>query len=313
MSSSSLGNPASEFTLFSEKRFVEAIVHAGGRRARCRRLSTSSNGSHSIYAIEYGHRLGRRSLELGPLGLYASPNVTPDETRAAVHRVVAQLRGPRTISFTWNVRYDHSTLLSCLTDIFPSQVRQNSTHVLTLCPDYADNERHFSPTIRNQISRSHRQGVVTRRATTTSELEAYYEMHLRLVEEKGNYALVHPQGMFQALLALKSDAQLILAEQNQMVIGGGIFFRDGNSMFYWHGAMDRRYSRLYPACAVISQAIRWACSEGFKTVNFGGSLGIRSLEQFKEYWGAKSVTYNSFTWYNPLLRAVSRLGRRMYA
>jgi lipid II:glycine glycyltransferase (peptidoglycan interpeptide bridge formation enzyme) len=95
------------------------------------------------------------------------------------------------------------------------------------------------------------------------------------------------------------------------IIGGGVFFCDGNSMRYWHGAASRAFSRYFPTCAVVAHAIRHSCEIGKKSFGFGGSMGKESLEAFKSYWGAKRREYWEFEWRNPIWISLSNLRAKL--
>jgi lipid II:glycine glycyltransferase (peptidoglycan interpeptide bridge formation enzyme) len=116
--------------------------------------------------------------------------------------------------------------------------------------------------------------------------------------------MVYDQSLFQELLKLREDVIFFSAEHSDRMIGGGWFFRDGNELLYWHGAMDYEYSRCFPLYAVINMAINLAWEERFLYFNMGSSLGSESLEQFKSFWGAKPKTCWQFEWRNPLWKAL---------
>ena len=113
---------------------------------------------------------------------------------------------------------------------------------------------------------------------------------------------------------LGDSVRLLLAEFEGRVIAGGLFFRDGHSVLYWHGASDRTHSERFASRPLFDEAIRWGNDIGATSVNLGGSAGVASVERFKSMWGARVEMNRTFEWTNPLWRALSTskaaLGRR---
>jgi lipid II:glycine glycyltransferase (peptidoglycan interpeptide bridge formation enzyme) len=177
--------------------------------------------------------------------------------------------------------------------------------VLWLPRTHEDAFAKFSTTRRRQVRKSHQSGVSVRSATDAASLDAYLGIHRKLSDDKERPE-DYPRALFERLLALP-DASLLLAEFEGVVVAGALFFRDGDSLFYWHGASDRAHAHVFPSCAIFDHAIALACREGFRSMNFGGSLGVSSLEEFKQSWGARRETYWKFTWSNPVWRAIKRV------
>jgi Acetyltransferase (GNAT) domain len=138
---------------------------------------------------------------------------------------------------------------------------------------------------------------------------ACYSVHERLVEAKGGYNFIFPREFLFSLIADGKMGRMFVARLNDSIIGGGLFLRDGDSIFYLHSAHDRQYSKLYPSCAVINAAIRWAHETGAASFNFGGSGGIDSLEKFKSFWGATLVENWHFSWQHPFWANTDKLRR----
>ncbi len=108
--------------------------------------------------------------------------------------------------------------------------------------------------------------------------------------------LVYPINLFSDMVKLGRVVRFLIADHRGKIVAGGLFFRDGCTVMYWHGAADRDSSRVYPACAVTDGAVRGACQVGAESFNFGGSRGIESLEQFKAGWGGEPRENWRFTW-----------------
>jgi len=182
----------------------------------------------------------------------------------------------------------------------------DTTQVLYLSRDYDRVFAGYNASIRNQVRKARSRGVVVRDAVDEDTVRAYYKVHTELAEQKGSYPFVYPLSLFLDLVRLPYT-QLLVAEHDGRVVGGGLFFKEESSVLYWHGTTDRAYSSYFPSRLVFDEAIRRACESGARFLNFGGSAGIASLEKFKASWGAKTERNWNFGWKNPFWAVLARL------
>ena len=294
----------SSLTLFSQARFLRAIAQAIGDSCRVIELRSEKSRSN-VFAVETISSLGRRSLALAPFGLYAHP-AGSDDLDTTVRDIIRQLKTYSTTAFQWNVRFDHAALAQALARTGLPFSRP-TTHVLTLHGDYETSFAKFNSTTRNLVRRVHREGIVVRSTLHDDDVKAYYEVHTKLALEKGYSRALYPKAMFDELVKLDRDVVFVVAEIQNKIAAGAWFFRDGDTFLYWHAAMDRKYSRYFPSYAIVDYAIRMAHEEGRGAFNFGGSIGIASLEQFKAKWGAKQQCCWCFDWQNPLWQMVQKV------
>lgn len=290
-------------TLFSSRAFIEIWTRAVPNAGYPFEVRVRGSGpDRSMYGLQKS-QFGLRSILFGPVGLYASPGWLGSLELATVRNILAKLQGPNIRAFAWNVRFDHGELAEALSSL---GIRSTHTYtfVLPLQPDYQRVFRGYSETIRNQVRRSRRAQVLVRDARDETDIDAYYHIHLRLARERG-YLSIYPCNLLVVLAGMRDAARFLVAEYENRIIGGGLFFRDGDSILYWHGASDRDYSRVFPSCAVLDEAIHWACEEGASSFNFGGSGGIQTLERFKSFWGARPEFNWRFEWSNPLWDKIS--------
>jgi hypothetical protein len=307
-------DPENGKTLFSQSQFVNAIVQTMGNS--CRSIELRSEASRStVFGVETVHSHGRRSIALAPFGLYAHPAGGGD-LDMAVRDIIRQLKTCSTTTFHWNVRFDHAALAQVLVRTglpFSRPV----THVLPLDGDYETSFAKFNSTTRNLVRRTKRDGILVRRTHDADDVRAYYEVHTKVASEKANYRFLYPKAIFDELVKLDKDVVFVVAEVQEKIAGGAWFFRDGNTLLYWHAATDRKYSRYSPSYAILDYGIRMAHEEGRKVLNFGGSIGITSLEDFKSKWGAEPQCCWCFSWRNPLWQMVQKVRswtpRRLYA
>ena len=263
-----------------------------------------------MYAVRNPGSYGRQFLSLAPYGLYASPGWQSQLRQSTLEGILGRLTGIKTISFVWNVRFDHEQLANCL---ISSGLRFSRvpTRVLGLTPGYERIFAGYNATIRNHVRKAHRRGVSVRETVSPESVAEYHRIYTRHAGQRGGYGVIHPVKLLLELVEIRNIVRLLVAEHEGRVVGGGLFFRDGNSVRYWHGASDREYSHCYPSCAVLDEAIRWACESGAAFFNFGPSVGLSSLDQFKSFWGARTELNWEFAWMNPLWTRASDLKRRL--
>jgi lipid II:glycine glycyltransferase (peptidoglycan interpeptide bridge formation enzyme) len=294
-------------TLFSSRAFVQAWVK--GVRGRDRMLAIDVEGSgppRTMYGVQTPLRWGSRGIQIGPACMYASPDWDGVLTHATLERIWHSVAVARTRHLIWNVRFDHGPLAGGLEN-FGLESQRAATQVLYLDADYERVFAGFSSTNRNQIRASRRRQVTVRASDSKDDLQKYYRIHLQAVERKGGYSMTFPIEFLTELLALTDTTRFLVAEVGSEIAAGGIFLRDGCSIFYMHGAYDARLSGHFPTSAILDDAIRWACESGAIFFNMGGSGGIASLEKFKASWGAQTEQNWVFKWTNPVWLKLGRL------
>jgi hypothetical protein len=248
-----------------------------------------------------------RRVLLAPHGLYASPGWIDHLDDSTIIELVSSLREIWTRSFTWNVRFDQAPLADALHRLGLESQRKPCL-IVPLHRDYERVFSGYSATIRNEVRKARRLGVLVRDATTTEDIQAYYEVYMRLVDLKrlqGGWRTVYPIEFFLDLAKLRGTVRLLLAEYENATVACGMFARDGCSVFHFHGASDRNGS--FAVRAVIDEAIHWACDIGAVFFNLADSAGIASLEQFKAKWGAHREFNWTFEWQNPIWKPLSHL------
>jgi hypothetical protein len=249
-------------------------------------------------------------LHLGPFGLFASPGWDSSIEVGTLRRILRFLTRPRVRGFTWTVRYDHVDLAAGL-EALGLRGTTSATHVIDLVGGYSAVATGYSATIRNQIGKAHRRGVSVRHARDEADVRSYYEIHRRLVEQRDWRGFRYPFDLLHELSRLGTFGRLLLAEHEGQLIAGGLFFLDGDSVLYWHGASDRQHSERFASRAVMDAAIRWACDVGATSFNLGSSAGIASIESFKSMWGAQSEVNKTFEWTSPLWRRLATVKDRL--
>jgi hypothetical protein len=240
-----------------------------------------------------------------------SPGWRDTLDESTVRLIIDQLPWRRTRSFTWKVRFDHTALANSLT-AFNFRHRLIPIHILNLEADYDRVFRRFSATIRNQIRKSVRRGVVVRNTSDATDIDSYQRIYSSLANTKA-WGFIYPARLTSELLRVNNPAHFVVAEFEGILIGGAFFVRDRNAVYYMHGVADRKFNHLYPARAVLAAGIQWACEKGADFINFGNSGGSNdsSLALFKSFWGTHIENNWLFTWQSPIWDNATKVKRRV--
>ncbi len=287
-------------TVFCTREFVDAWCHHFEGKLRPVPIALdSANRRPPVFAVATVGRTGLWAVDFAPSGFFASPGWNGELSSETIECMLAQLQSNQVRRFEWNVRYDHQPLAEKLASRLPSASRV-TTQVLVLRANYEESFRQFNATIRNQVRKARSRGVVVEASTSALELSEYYAIHRRLADSKGGYGFMFPESFLLALIETVAGCRFLVARNDDQIIGGGLFLRDGDTVFYLHGAHDHQFSKQFPMCAVLDEAVQWAHRTNARAFNFGGSAGIESLEKFKSFWGAETVCSWRFGWRNPL-------------
>jgi hypothetical protein len=185
------------------------------------------------------------------------------------------------------------------------------THILDLQPGFdALWEGAFSPPCRNRCRKAESAGVTVRRGAPSEAREVYYGLYAAATREWGYEEPPYPRALFDALLESKA-AQLWLAFVDESPIAGLITLQGSDDLYMFTSAMDRDHRQVAPANALERAVIETACEQGLSYYDLGGSLGIRSLEKFKESFGARPHESLSVQLSSPRYRALERWRARL--
>jgi len=294
-----------EATLFSSNRFVSAVVRA---LPRVEPVAIPVPSDDEMFGLQQPARFGRRHISLSAFGLWAAPPHAP--ARRDLACLVSPLKSLPTISLGWNVRHDQAELAAGLADCGFSAATL-STHILRLSRSFDADFANFGATARNLVRRAERSPLEVRRGHSESDVSLFVSLYERAIERKGPWSGVYPRSVFDELIALEGDVYLLVAELAGRAVGAAWFIVDGASLLYWQSAISREHKALNPSYALVSEGIRLAHALGLTSVNLGSSLGARSVEQFKEHWGAVKAPYWSFHWENPLWKAAALAKRSL--
>lgn len=161
-------------------------------------------------------------------------------------------------------------------------------HTLELSSDSEAVYAGFSKMHRRNIRKAEREDVHITRGHSASDVQAFYRLHLLTRRRLG--APVQPKRFFDLLAdrLMKNGLGFILtARVNGEPAAAAIFLNWNGTLIYKYGASDPTYWEHRPNNLLFWEAIRWACEQGYHTLDWGRSdLEDRGLRDFKGGWGA---------------------------
>jgi lipid II:glycine glycyltransferase (peptidoglycan interpeptide bridge formation enzyme) len=181
-------------------------------------------------------------------------------------------------------------------------------HRLELLPDPNTVARGFRSQARGHVRKAIREGVAVRRASSPAEfVESFYPLHLETRRRHG--VPVQPKRFFRMLWERIIDRGVgfcLVAFVGTTPAAARVFLAAKGRLITKYSAWDRRFLALRPNHLLVSEAITWACENGFREFYFGRSdLDNPGLRSFKNSWGAveEPIVYST-------IGEAARAGRR---
>jgi hypothetical protein len=170
---------------------------------------------------------------------------------------------------------------------------QNSTHILDVPASY---EIWFntvaSRSCRRYVRRAEKSDLTASDAKSPDNIRAYFDLYGLSTERWGSKSR-HEQSFFEQLLRCPLTRLLVVYRQGEPAAAMiTLEFRD--YIAYYLGVSNRELSTFMPTYFGLTLILRGAITRQVRVLNFGSSLGIESLEQFKEQFGAKRQAYTSY-------------------
>jgi hypothetical protein len=181
----------------------------------------------------------------------------------------------------------------------PDATRQTiSTHILDLEPGIDRILKDFRKGHQSDLKVARRNGVEIRVADSLADVDAYFDVYQDTLNRWGKRASgFYPRSLFRNLFLLPQygdSVKLWLAELNGKVIAGAWLFYHKQHAVYWHGAMHSSYMSSHPAHLLVTEAIKHACSNGFRWFDFNPSGGLEGVAHFKRGFGATTLEFSSY-------------------
>jgi lipid II:glycine glycyltransferase (peptidoglycan interpeptide bridge formation enzyme) len=167
---------------------------------------------------------------------------------------------------------------------------QYKHHYMLLDPDPETIKKSFDRScVRQRISRAFKSNVTIRPAKDEQDLIHFYRLYL--TTRKRLHLPPQPYSFIRSLWDTFSSGKIVsirLAEFQGRIIAGLLLlkFRDRVSVEFM--VSDKTFREVSPNHLLVWEAIREACTEGYKIFDFGKTTESNlSLMNFKRHWGTQ--------------------------
>jgi CelD/BcsL family acetyltransferase involved in cellulose biosynthesis len=278
-------------TFFHTREWAELWQrYSGGALRPVARLATLGDGAVALLpAVEKAlgdlRFVGRLSPALRTVmssygatyGGWVGPGLT-----AAHHRALWEHTAGLSVDLTSNPFDD------AVADAGLPWTRREFTQVVPLPADPDELRRTWSRGHVSAVNKAVRAGLAVTEATAARQWRDYARIYRLSVERWGSADVVHGDELFDDLARSSSGkVRLWLVELDGAAIAGAICFYQGDTVVYWHGALDAAHQKLRPATLLHAQVMRHAAETGHRWYDFCPSGGKEGVIAFKERFGAE--------------------------
>lgn len=167
----------------------------------------------------------------------------------------------------------------------------NYTHILLLEREFEYLWKNkFKQENRTAIRKAEKNNIDVLNENSLQNFREYYEIYAESSKRWGYKKPPYPLKFFENLCKFgNSHVQLRLAIKDEEIIAGLINFYYDKNVFYWGSAFLERFGKYRPANLLLKDSIEYACNEGYKYYNFGGSGSLMGVRKFKESFGAEKA------------------------
>ena len=161
---------------------------------------------------------------------------------------------------------------------------------LTAYPDDATLRANYRHSVRKQIAKAARAGVVVSTAETWDEWEAYFGLYQVRLAQWGRAASNHyPLALFRKFYEERGPSvRLWIASHEGRLIGGTLNLYNGCHCVEWHAAFDTNEFCFGVRDYLVDWIIRDARDRGFTIYDFNPSGGHEGTIRFKKTFGTTS-------------------------
>ncbi|HEY8467784.1 MAG TPA: GNAT family N-acetyltransferase [Solirubrobacterales bacterium] len=166
-------------------------------------------------------------------------------------------------------------------------------HVLDLRPGETEVRAGFHRSrVERKLRRAEREGLELRiSADREALLEAFLPLHVATRRRLG--VPVQPRRFFDALherMLGRGLGFVASAHRDGEPVAAAVYLGWNGRLVYKFSAADRSHGDLGGAQAVVWEAIRWGCANGFAELDFGRTEeGHEGLRTFKSSWGTQEI------------------------
>lgn len=146
----------------------------------------------------------------------------------------------------------------------------------------------FNKNVSRGIARAQRRAVEVHRETGPAALGTFYNLHVRTRRRQG--VPTQPKRFIQRFARLfeRGLGFVLVARTSGQPIAAAVFLSFNGVLTYKYGASSVAHLDKRPNHAIFSEAVRWACGHGYRTLDFGRTeVDNEGLRAFKRSWGAR--------------------------
>jgi hypothetical protein len=170
---------------------------------------------------------------------------------------------------------------------------KQSTHLLKLPGSHIEwFDKVIQKSCRTDIRKAEKSALSMDSGASAESINAYYGLHV-MSASRWHDKRASEIGKFQALLSCPLSSLHIVRKNGEPAAGLITLHWRGYTVYYL-GASNRNLAGYRPTDFGISEVVRLAIQEDGGVLNFGSSLGLDSLERFKEKFGAVKVYYETY-------------------
>lgn len=163
-----------------------------------------------------------------------------------------------------------------------------TAEVLDLSGGYQEVWKHkFDKKQRESIRRAQRSGLELRKARSPEDLDSFYRLYSMTQNRLGSKS-AKPKVLLERLLSgPEIMVELWMARKEDRDVAGIVVVNNGKDIVHaWLNGSNKDYWKYCPNNLLYAMAIEEACRRGFGKFDFMTSGQIKSLEHFKESFGA---------------------------
>lgn len=261
------------------------------------------DGKVAIFPLVECRRIAglSRSFQASPAGCYGGW-VCRDRLAPSQVETIAQWVLHHCPNLYWRLNPfdpDSATLAGIATT-------EDSTETLDLTayPEDDTLRANYRHSVRKQIAKAARAGVVVSTAETWDEWEAYYGLYQMRLAQWGRAATNHyPLSLFRKFFEERgSGVRLWIVSHEGRLIGGTLALYNGRHCVEWHAAFDTTEFCCGVRDYLVDWIIRDARDRGFAVYDFNPSGGHAGTIRFKQTFGTTSRPCNVIVRHSGLSR-----------
>ena len=180
-----------------------------------------------------------------------------------------------------------------------SQVQFRHTFLTDLTLSEDDLQTQMNQSTRRKIRQSAKNGVTIREAQNEADLRALFDIYAITGERQG--FTIRPWDYYHDLWQTfwqNKMAHILMAEVENVVVGGVILFHLGQRVWYFNGMSSNEYRNHQPNFGLQWAALQWAKAQGYQTYDWWGAPNefveddsMWGVYRFKDGFGAEIVRH----------------------